>query len=63
MASLRAQRWEFGVLRSQGVTRSGLFRMILAEGLVIGLITRLLSLGFGVYSGWCGTGISQSLSF
>lgn len=63
MASVRARRWEFGVLRSQGVTRSGLFRMILAEGLLIGLITCLLSLGFGVFSGWCGTGISHHVSF
>ena len=63
MASVRARRWEFGVLRSQGVTRSGLLRMILAEGLLIGLITCLLSLGFGVFSGWCGTGISQHVNF
>jgi len=63
MASVRARRWEFGILRSQGVTRSGLFRIILAEGLLIGLLTCLLSLGFGVLSGWCGTGISQYVSF
>jgi putative ABC transport system permease protein len=63
MASVRARRWEFGILRSQGVTRSGLFRMILAEGILIGLITCLLSLGFGILSGWCGTGISQHVSF
>ena len=63
MASVRARRWEFRILRSQGVTRSGLFRMILAEGLLIGLITCLLSLGFGVFSGWCGTAISQYVSF
>ena len=63
MASVRARRWEFGVLRSQGLGRSGLIRMILAEGFLIGLITCLLSLGFGVFSGWCGTGISQYVSF
>ncbi len=63
MASVRARRWEFGVLRSQGVTRSGLVRMVMAEGLLIGLITCLLSLAFGVFSGWCGTGISQYVSF
>ncbi|MBN1589928.1 MAG: ABC transporter permease, partial [Pirellulales bacterium] len=63
MASVRARRWEYGVLRAQGITRSGLFRMILAEGLLIGLITCLLSLGFGIFSGWCGTGISQYVSF
>lgn len=63
MASVRARQWEFGVLRSQGITRSGLFRMVLAEGALIGLITCLLSLGFGVLSGWCGTEISQHVSF
>lgn len=63
MASVRARRWEFGILRSQGITRSGLFRIILAEGILIGLITCLLSLAFGVFSGWCGTGISQYVSF
>lgn len=63
MASVRARQWEYGVLRSQGITRSGLFRMILAEGLMIGAITCLLSLAFGVFSGWCGTGISQYVSF
>ena len=62
-ASVRARQWEFGVLRSQGITRSGLFRMILAEGILIGLITCLLSLAFGIFSGWCGTGISQYVSF
>jgi putative ABC transport system permease protein len=63
MASVRARRWEFGILRSQGITRSGLFRMILAEGILIGLITCILSLAFGILSGWCGTGISQYVSF
>ncbi len=63
MASVRARRWELGVMRSLGVTRSGLFRMILVEGLLIGLITCLLSLGFGIMAGWCGMGISQYVSF
>ncbi len=63
LASVRARQWEFGILRSLGITRSGLFRMILAEGILIGLITCLLSLGFGIFSGWCGTGISQYVSF
>jgi putative ABC transport system permease protein len=63
MASVRARRWEFGVLRSLGVPRSALVRMILAEGTLIGSITCLLSLAFGILSGWCGTGISQYVSF
>ncbi|MEN6450416.1 MAG: ABC transporter permease, partial [Thermoguttaceae bacterium] len=63
MASVRARRWEFGVLRAIGVTRSGLVRMVLAEGILIGLITCLLSVGFGLLAGWCGMGISQYVSF
>jgi putative ABC transport system permease protein len=63
MASVRARRWELGVLRALGVTRSAMFRMILVEGLLIGLIACLLSLAFGVLAGWCGTGISQYVSF
>jgi len=62
MASVRARRWELGVLRALGVTRSGLFRMVLAEGLLIGLVACALSFAFGVMAGWCGTGISQYVS-
>jgi putative ABC transport system permease protein len=63
MASVRARRWELGVLRALGVTRWAMSRMILAEGLLIGLIACLMSLAFGVMAGWCGTGISQYVSF
>ena len=35
MASIRARRWELGVLRAIGVTRWAICRMILAEGLLI----------------------------
>jgi putative ABC transport system permease protein len=62
MASVRARRWELGVLRALGVTRWAMFRMILAEGLLIGLVACLLSLSFGVTAGWCGKGISQYVS-
>ena len=37
--------------------------MVLAEGLLIGLVTCALSLSFGMMAGWCGTGISQCASF
>jgi putative ABC transport system permease protein len=63
MASVRARRWELGVLRALGITRSALVRMILVEGLLIGLVACLLSLSFGVMAGWCGKGISQYVSF
>ena len=63
MASVRARRWELGVLRSVGLSRNGLFRLILAEGVLIGLVACTLSLAFGVMAGWCGIGISQYVSF
>lgn len=63
MASVRARRWELGVLRALGITRGAMFRMVLAEGLLMGLVACLISLAFGVMAGWCGTGISQYVSF
>ena len=63
MASVRARRWEMGVLLRSGGNALALARMILAEGLLIGLVACLLSLSFGLIAGWCGTGISQYVSF
>lgn len=63
VASVRARRWELGVLRAVGTSRGALMRMILAEGLLIGLVTCLVSLAFGLLAGWCGMGISQYVSF
>jgi putative ABC transport system permease protein len=48
MASVRSRRWHLGVLRSIGVTRSMLARMILGEALLIGLIGCALGLGAGM---------------
>jgi putative ABC transport system permease protein len=62
-ASVRARRWELGVLRALGVTRGAMIRMILAEGMMIGAVACVLSLVFGVVSGWCATGISQHHEF
>jgi len=63
MASVRVRRWEMGVLRAIGITRFGLVRMILAESILIGIVACMVSIGFGVMAGWCGTGISQYVSF
>lgn len=63
LASVRARRWDFGVLRAIGFTRAALVRAILAEGLLIGVVAGLLSLGFGIVAGWCGCGIAQYASF
>ena len=59
LSSIRARRWDMGVLRAVGVTRFGLFRMILAEAILVGMVACLLSLGFGVMAGYCGTGITR----
>ena len=51
-----------GVLRAIGVTRFGLVRMILAEAILVGIVACLLSLGFGVMAGYCGTGITRYIN-
>lgn len=63
LASVRARRWEFGVLRAMGFSRGALVRLVLAEGLLLGLVACLASLLFGILAGWCGAGISRFASF
>ncbi|MFI4876059.1 MAG: ABC transporter permease, partial [Blastopirellula sp. JB062] len=62
-SSIRVRSWEMGVLRSLGVTRFALMRLVLSEAVLIGIVASTLSLTFGVVAGLCGTGISQSTSF
>jgi putative ABC transport system permease protein len=47
MASVRSRRWQFGVLRSIGVTRDMLMRVVLAEALLLGMV----SVALGVCAG------------
>lgn len=61
MASIRARRWEFGVLRSVALTRGNLVRLVLGESILLGLVACLLSLAAGVHSAWCGMGIAAHL--
>ncbi|MEW4569706.1 ABC transporter permease [Tautonia sp. JC769] len=61
VSSVRARRWELGVLRATGTTRGGLIRLILAESILIGLVVGALGLAFGVMAGWCGTGMAPSI--
>ena len=49
----------FGRPAPIGITRFGLVRMILAEAILVGVVACLLSLGFGVTAGYCGTGITR----
>lgn len=62
LSSIRARRWDMGVLRALGLTRLGLFRLILAEALLVGAAACLLSLGFGVMAGYCGTGVTRYMN-
>jgi putative ABC transport system permease protein len=48
MASIRSRRWQFGILRSIGVTRSQLLRLVLAEALLIGIVGCALGLAAGL---------------
>jgi putative ABC transport system permease protein len=47
MASIRSRRWQFGIFRSVGVTRSQLLRLVLAEALLLGIV----GCGLGVAAG------------
>ncbi|WP_182867619.1 FtsX-like permease family protein [Rhodopirellula sp. JC639] len=59
IASVRSRTWEFGVMRSLGVTRSALVRLVFAETLLIASAACILSLIFGLIAGWCGVGMAQ----
>lgn len=59
LASVRARRWDLGVLRAAGVTRSGLVRLVLAESLLVGCVACFLGLAAGLIGGWCGAGASS----
>jgi putative ABC transport system permease protein len=48
MASVRSRRWQFGVLRSIGLVRGELLRLILAEAVMLGLVGVVLGLVAGL---------------
>ncbi|MDR1485244.1 MAG: ABC transporter permease [Planctomycetaceae bacterium] len=62
-ASIRMRRFELGVLRSLGVTRSGLIRLIMAEAILISIAAIVISVGFGIVSAWCFIGLMRYTSF
>ncbi|WP_422929588.1 ABC transporter permease [Singulisphaera sp. PoT] len=62
LSSIRARRWDMGVLRALGVTRLGLFKLIVAETFLIGVVVCVLSLGFGAMAGYCGTGVTRYIN-
>ncbi len=48
MANIRSRRWQFGILRSIGVTRSQLLRLVLGEAILLGLVGCALGLAAGM---------------
>lgn len=44
------------------MTRLTLFRLIIAEALLVGIVACVLSLGFGVMAGYCGTGVTRYIN-
>jgi putative ABC transport system permease protein len=48
MASIRTRRWSFGILRSIGVTRSQLLRLVIAEAILLGLVGCALGVPAGL---------------
>ena len=48
MASVRSRRWQFGVLRAVGLSRTELLRLVLAEAIMLGVVGVVLGLGAGL---------------
>ncbi|MEM6690422.1 MAG: ABC transporter permease [Planctomycetota bacterium] len=63
LASVRARRWDFGILRSLGFTRSVLVRIVIAEGILVGLVACVIGCIFGISAGWSGTALTQATSW
>ncbi len=57
-ASVRARRWQLGVMRSQGLSRSMLIRLIAAEGLLLGALAALMGIGGGLMLGLDANGLA-----
>ncbi len=63
LASVRGRSWQFGILRSIGMTRGQLMRLVLSESLQLWVATALLSVVAGVSLGWAGTRLSSLFFF
>jgi putative ABC transport system permease protein len=59
MASVRSRQWQFGVLRSIGVTQGQLLRLVLAEALLLGLVGCVLGLAAGFLMSFNAMGLSR----
>jgi putative ABC transport system permease protein len=59
MASIRSRRWQFGILRSIGVTRSQLLRLVIAESLLLAITSCALGLAAGFLMSLDANGLSR----
>jgi putative ABC transport system permease protein len=59
MASVRSRQWQFGILRSIGVTRGQLLRLVLAEALLLGVIGSAMGLAAGFLMSINGMSLSE----
>ena len=59
--SVRARRWQYGVMRAVGVTRWALIRAILAEAILIGLVASFASFAFGFLAAQGALKLGQSM--
>lgn len=48
LASIRTRRWQFGILRSVGLTRAQLLRLVLAEAVLLGLVGCVMGVASGL---------------
>ncbi|MDO5580381.1 MAG: FtsX-like permease family protein [Planctomycetia bacterium] len=59
--SVRARRWQFGIMRSVGITQGAIVRMILAEAILIGIVAALSSFLFGFLAAHGALKLGQSM--
>jgi putative ABC transport system permease protein len=59
MASVRSRQWQFGILRSIGVTRAQLLRLVLAEAVLLGLVGCVLGMAAGFLMSVNALGLSR----
>jgi putative ABC transport system permease protein len=61
MASVRSRQWQFGVLRSIGVTRGQLLRLVLCEAILLGFVGAALGLASGLLLSVNDLGLSKNI--
>jgi putative ABC transport system permease protein len=59
MASVRSRQWQFGILRSIGVTRGQLLRLVLCEAVLLGMVGAALGLAAGFLMAFNAMGMSE----